>query len=253
MDFSCMLAAKYEIRPLREVMLTNGIYTEPLNMPQLVQVGRAEPVRPNLKALDYAIGLLLQQRMPKWRAEQTKRAALVGRINLKSRAKIMAAYQEDVQLDEDEFSKLKRSVLAIAAKIGMISRRASRDSKVPQTESLLHWIHLANHVQNIFGWGKFQVGNTKVIPVGNLGIYIAIGSKKPDSVLIRPDKTRDAIIYRAAQMFTGGTKLQSCSNCSAPFLAGGVGRDGKKKRADARFCSNTCRITYHNKIRAKAR
>jgi hypothetical protein len=70
---------------------------------------------------------------------------------------------------------------------------------------------------------------------------------------LRPETKRTALIYHAAQLVAGGSRLQHCSHCGGPFLSGGESSDATKKRGDARFCSNKCRSGYHNEMRRKAK
>lgn len=81
-------------------------------------------------------------------------------------------------------------------------------------ESLEYWINAAQDIQTIFS-----------------------------------NDTQAALNYHAAQMIAGGITFQICKNCGTSFFGSGAGHGKIKKRAGARFCSDKCRWTHHNKVR----
>ena len=71
----------------------------------------------------------------------------------------------------------------------------------------------------------------------------------PHNATVRGSAMTFALNYRAAQMIAGGITFQICKNCGTSFFGGGAGHGKIKKRAGARFCSDKCRWTHHNKVR----
>jgi hypothetical protein len=196
--------------------------------------------------MDMAIGLLLQTRMPKWRA------ATLGLGNYDS-----------APVDPDEFAVLERNVLLISRHVGLLSVRAhhAKSSRwyadEAHQESLERWIRLAGSIQAMFDPADESKKPSRGAPgpheevVGKLGVIVAW--RELPSLSIRPETTHDALVYHAAQMIAAGTKFHTCKHCRAPFLGGGAGHGRNKKRADAHFCSDACRWGYHNASRRKTR
>src|SRR5262249_33224748 len=74
---------------------------------------------------------------------------------------------------------------------------------------------------------------------------------KPDGwpvLSFRPRILRDAMRIQLAQSIAGGNAISVCPICGVWFQRGG--RGGDAKRSIARFCSDKCRNTFHNKQRA---
>ena len=258
MDFQCYVG-KYAIMRFDELPEKHQEYINPANMPHLVQVGPAKLIRPSHKALNYAVGLLLQTKMPKW---WTTRAPLdpadpeVRDIIWNQR--VIISDEED-DLDPEEFSKLKKNVLLIARHIGMLSGGGAD----PQTnqdpddvgyvfyhEPLETWIDLAGWIQRIFAIREQKISD---LPVGPLTMFLSSRPRQPISMHIRPQDTHAALLYVAARMIAQGTTFQTCNKCDKPFLEGGERGGRNKKRAGSRFCSDKCRYEYHNEERRKAR
>jgi hypothetical protein len=245
-DFECYVA-KYRVdAPLPPI---EDLDPEPSNMPQLVQVGPANLRKPKPEALSFAVQLLLQTKMPKWRAASIKRyVKLEKRFGVGEAAASNPAYKaaarEPIELDAEEFIRLKRNVLQIARAIGMLH------TDIPPAdgwyESLLEWIKLADWIQSIF---RIEKSSAKFGPqyVGTLDVLLA-----PGSLQIRPQSTYGALIYRAAEMVAHGTTARTCDKCGKPFLEGGERANGNRKRSGSRFCSDKCRYEYHNEARRKA-
>ena len=256
-DFQCYVA-KYEIRPLAWVEGMEDLEPEPSNMPQLVKIGPGKLLKPKPEAVSYAVLLLLQTKMPKWRAAQVER-----NVDLRTRfgpqrapeseSAYRAAASEPIEMDAEEFLKLKLNVLKIARDIGMLhfDIRMLHVGIAPPDgwqESLLYWIELASWVQTIFQTDDEEYEQLGPRAVGNLQILLA-----PGSVQVVPATTNDALIYRAAEMVAHGTTARKCDKCGTPFLEGGERANGNKKRAGSRFCSDKCRYEYHNEARRKAK
>jgi hypothetical protein len=248
MDFQCYLAT-YELR--RPDELPEGdrksIFDSSV-VRRLVQIGRGKLVRPKRKTMDMAVGLLLKTRMPKWTAtKEGQMKAIVGSD---------ATIAKELDPVAEELADLERNVLAISRHIGLLCMPCQEFYRADlgdgfYHESILDWFRLAQWIQQMFGSAR-QTQTNFESPVGSLSIFVSFKSDQTHSIQIRPDRTRDALIYHAAQMIAGGTTFQTCENCGTPFLGGGTGRGGAKKRADARFCSDKCRSSYHNELRRKA-
>ncbi|MGA6929406.1 MAG: hypothetical protein WBZ35_08730, partial [Pseudolabrys sp.] len=84
------------------------------------------------------------------------------------------------------------------------------------------------------------------IAFGHLTICVAFKANGA-SLHLRPENTQAALNYHAAQMIAGGITFQICKNCGTSFF-GGTREDQKASRS-ARFCSDKCRWTHHNKVR----
>lgn len=244
LDFQCYVG-KYEIKRFDELPEKyRKWFNKPSNMPHLVQIGRASLRKPESRALDMAIGLLLKTQMPKWRASKRDDDLDTDRIR----------GSEPVDMDHEEFSKLEKNVLLISRHIGMLHW----GSELPQTdfgppnESLEGWIDLADHIRMMF-FGREahrQLAKDLERIVGRLSIFLSFKSGIA-SAQIRPVCTHDALVYRAAQMIAQGTTSQTCDKCGGPFLGGGERSARNKRREGARFCSDRCRWEYHNEVRRK--
>ena len=64
---------------------------------------------------------------------------------------------------------------------------------------------------------------------------------------LQPPSLLDAIWLQFGQAVTGDADLRFCAQCGNPFEAGG--RSGR--RADAKFCSDECRINYNSLKRSQ--
>src|SRR5262245_1041678 len=245
MDFQCYVG-KYEIKRFDELDKKQQEYIEAANMPHLVQVGPARLIRPSRKALNYAVGLLLQTKMPKWWAANDRFESDHEHARALHQQLIISD-EEDEDFDPEELSLLKRNVLVIARTIGMLTGGGAD----PQTnfevdderyvfyhEPLRAWIWLAAWLQRIFT--IHESNKDFEPPVGPLHVFLSNRPGQPISMHIRPDSTSAALLYVAAGMITRGTVLQTCDKCRTPFLEGGD-RTGKKRRSGSRFCSDKCR------------
>jgi hypothetical protein len=258
-DFQCWVG-KYEIKRFDALDKKYQEYIEAANMPHLVQVGPAKLIRPSSKALSYAVGLLLQTKMPKWWAAEGLDPDPVRAAKMYSQRLIISEEEED--FDPEELSLLKRNVLLIARNIGMLtgggadpqtqaSFEDDEDGYVFYHEPLRAWIDLAGWIQRIFALREHKKDFD--IPIGPLSIFLSNRSGQPISMQIRPDSTNDTLLYIAASMVARGTAVQTCNKCGKPFLEGGERDPRNKKRAGSRFCSDKCRYEYHNEERRKAK
>jgi hypothetical protein len=241
LDFQCYVG-KYEIKRYDE--LDKKFREEPIevaNMPCLVQVGHAKLIRPAPKALNYAVGLLLQTKLSERLAKFIDGAPFI------------ISDEENDDLDPEELSRVQRNVLAIARRIGMLTG-GGPDPQIKfdffYDESLRTWMELAERIQWIFTIRE----NEKEfdIPVGLISIFLS-NRPQPISMHIRARNTHDALLYVAAGMVARGTVVQTCDQCGKAFLEGGERDRRNKKRAGSRFCSDKCRYDYHNEVRRKAR
>lgn len=222
-------------------------------MPHLVQVGPAKLIRPAPKALTYAVGLLLQTKMPKWLAAKGIKPDQIY-------SPVIISDEEDDDLDPEELSTLQRNVLVIARHIGMLTGGGpdpqtnfdiDDDRHVFYHESLRTWMVLAQRLQRIFTIREHEKHFD--LPVGLLDIFLSNRPRQPVSMHIRPGDTHEALLYFAATMIARGTVVQTCDQCGKAFLEGGDRDRRNKKRAGSRFCSDPCRWRYHNEERRKAR
>ncbi|MGB7670273.1 MAG: hypothetical protein WBM31_04230, partial [Pseudolabrys sp.] len=117
-------------------------------------------------------------------------------------------------------------------------------------ESLEHWINAARDIQTMFSdlEASRRLQKDRERAVGHLKILLTLKSNGV-SLHLRPENTQAALNYHAAQMIAGGITFQICKNCGTSFFGGGAGHGKIKKRAGARFCSDKCRWTHHNKVR----
>jgi hypothetical protein len=191
---------------------------------ELVALGKPKLIRPKRRALDLAVGLLLQTPVP-------------GR-------------NEPVQ-NRGELAHLERNALAVAKHIGRLNARHDAYAKYRENESepLQFWLYLAQTIRLMFEGRRPGT----IYPVGKMRINLACKSDGSCFMTVRPDTTLDALVYHAAQMIAKGTISQTCEHCGTTFLSGGTGRGKDKKRGDARFCSDECRWKFHNESRRRAR
>jgi hypothetical protein len=234
MDFHAYVAAAYELRSADELPVSRAAKYRAwhFGLRYLVPVGNPRLVRPRRKALDFAVGLLLRTPKPPLTSDEEDRKKEIP--------------------NADEVAHLERNSLAIAKHIGLL--KAGRDpensySSEDNHESLLSWLQLAQSIQLMFDGppGATELG------VGRLAIYLAYKPDKSRSMAVRPESTREVLIYHAAQMIAKGTESRTCEHCGTTFLSGGTGRGKDKKRGDARFCSDECRWKFHNESRRRAR
>jgi hypothetical protein len=241
MDFQCYVG-RYELRRIDELSEKDRKYiSDSPNVRRLVQVGRAKLMRPKREALDMAVGLLLKTRMPKW-----VNAMVASDATL---AKEMAP-------EADELADLERNVLAISRHVGMLKAGWKTDPEIETDlgyrhhESILDWFRVARWIQEMFGRAARLKRGFDSPTLSTLRLFIGHKSDGTHSIHIRPDSTKDALVYHAARMIAGGTTFQTCEHCGEPFLGGGMGRGAK--RGDARFCTDKCRSAFHNEARRKA-
>lgn len=108
--------------------------------------------------------------------------------------------------------------------------------------------------QNKFGRRKeVQWPHPAAQMVGEIGVFLVPGDDGKPVLALRPNSLNEALALYAARMRAMGTTFQLCEHCHIPFLSGGEGRGGGKRRGDARFCSDECRYSYHNELRRKTR
>ena len=254
MDFQCHVAT-YELRRADELAAKQGrpIF-EPPNMPHLVAASRAKVLRPTRQAMNLAVGLLLRTQMPKWHAAQKRRAQefaeLAQRFGPESAIKQQSS--DPIDLDAEEFSNLERNVFLISRHIGLLRQHEFlpdfEKNGIPIHESLEHWINAAQDIQTIFSSREARRGLQGDMAFGHLTICLAFKANGV-SLHLRPENTQAALMYHAAQMIAGGITFQICKNCGTSFFGGGAGHGKNKKRAGARFCSDKCRWTHHNRVR----
>jgi hypothetical protein len=213
--------------------------------------------------MSMAVGLLLQARMPKWQvAERVRRRRhsefLRGRSVAERNDALWELIQEEADMDADEFAKFGKIVLAISRHLGLLHSADDPQYQFPggyvRAEPLTNWIDLAVDIQLMFFGREAQKRLQQDVEraFGRFRLHLSYTSSGP-AVSIRPDDMRSALVYHASQMIAKGTALQTCRNCKEPFLGGGHSHNGNKKRADARFCSERCRWTYHNEVRRKTK
>jgi hypothetical protein len=238
MDFQTYVWPAYEVRPdpPRKPVPEEELFL--LNARVIVPVGEGRLVRPTLKAVDFTIGLLLRTPLAKPHPKD-------GLPNP----------------DADQIAVLERNAVAIARRVGLLStlHRLARTTEPPfpadlnrrfvkdERDRLIKWHNLAETIQTTFGRPPSQLHE---IPIGLLHVYMSFQSGGSRSMVLRPERTGEALIYRAAQLASSGAKLQRCEKCSGQFLIGGPRTRGKKKEG-ARFCSEQCRWDYNNARRKR--
>jgi hypothetical protein len=243
LDFQWHIAT-YELRHVHELPPKDQkIIENKTPLRHLVQTGTPKLVRPKREALDMAVRVLLEKRIPK----------------------LMSAYERGLfirwvptasKLDPAEVSILEKNVLLLVPYIGMLSLAGDHSIKnAPgylRHESLDEWISLATTIQNMFTGRHHgrELDRDRDRWVDRLSIYLSYKDGRT-SMSLRPETKRAALVYHAAQLIAGGSRLQNCGHCGGPFLSGGESSDATKKRGDARFCSNKCRSAYHNEQRRK--
>lgn len=281
-DFQCW-AGKYEIKRFNELPEKTKLaafaaevyessaaeflesdFDAPPDAPYLVQVGTAKSLKPDRKALDHAVGLLLQTKISKLqRAERDRWSDIRKRLkSATSRRRELSELDkfraEPINFDPDQLSALQRNVLAIARCIGMLNveggipDRDEFDSNFIPCESLSNWIAAARTIQLIFDLRdeELDLPPQMIAPHDHLNLLL---SNHPVVLHVQPSSTRAALVYHAAQMVAQETTSQTCEKCGKLFLEGGERDPRNKKRAGSRFCSDKCRYEYHNEARRKAK
>lgn len=227
-------------------------------MPYLARVGPSKLVKPRPEALNKAVDLLLLVRMPKWHAERERIVQELKNQNLGSSRERRKAYRKalhTIEMDHDEFAALEKVVLAISRQLGRLREYPPEKvspSQAPSGESFKDWIDLADLIQSMFKGqeDRHRLNQDLERSFGRLTIYLSFKSGIA-SMQLRPESTRAALIYCAAQRVAKGASLQACKHCGSPFVSGGEPGPSKKKRGGAQFCSNKCRSSYHNELRRK--
>jgi hypothetical protein len=74
-------------------------------------------------------------------------------------------------------------------------------------------------------------------------VFLQFGAHTP-SLVLRPATLIDALRLQMADFFSDGNAVAACIECGKTFAT------GEARRADAKFCSDSCRFRYHNKRRA---
>jgi hypothetical protein len=228
--------------------------------PLLVQVGPAQRITPKREALEMAIRLLLKTKIPKQSISLKRHIEMqVDEIRLDDRAAVKwAQMRKRLSSSRADFTDIGKAALIIAGHLGMLDMSGGEDDPITglgyrRYQSLDRWAKLADEIQAIFYGREIR----KRIPTNfvlssfhTLRIVLTYVGTGVSMHLLPPD-TGTALIYYAAQMVAAGTKLQNCEHCHLPFLSGGEGRGGGKRRRDARFCSDECRWQFHNEARRK--
>jgi hypothetical protein len=154
-------------------------------------------------------------------------------------------------LVERERTPIHKAALTIARAIGGLL-----DPRENDREPIEKWEEFADYLRGIFkGEHKdfLYSDHDPTLLVGEVGIFLVRDKTGKLGVALRPEDLAQALILYAARMVAIGTRSHTCENCGNLFLSGGVGRGKDKKRADARFCSDRCRWTYHNEQNRKSR
>jgi hypothetical protein len=219
MDFECRVAT-YELWRADKLAAKQGKPTfEPPNMPHLVAISRAKVVRPTRQALNLAVGLLLRTQMPKWHAAKKRRTQEFAKLarSLGREGAIKQQSSDPIDLDAEEFSNLERNVFLISSHIGLLREREFfpdfEKEGIVIHESLEHWIDAARDIQTMFSdlEKSRRLQEDKERAVGHLTISLALKSNGV-SLHLRPENTRAALIYHAAQMIADGMTFQDlCS------------------------------------------
>jgi hypothetical protein len=89
--------------------------------------------------------------------------------------------------------------------------------------------------------------------VGDIGVFLVPDQEGRPIFQLKPASLQEALKLCAAMMMAKGTAFRNCEHCNTPFLSGGEGRGGGKRRGDARFCSDECRWRHHNEVRRKTK
>ena len=225
MDFQAYVAAGYELRRADEFPERIDPHS---GLRHLVPVGKPRLVRPRRKALDFAVGLLLQTPKPPLTSGRNPNA--------------------------DEIVHLERNALAIAKHVGLLTAQRDPQNSYSKRgehnhESLWWWLRLAQVIESMFR----RPAQAAEFPVGSLTLYHACKPDGSRSMAVRPRSIEGVLTYHAAQMSAKGTESRTCEHCGTTFLSGGAGRGTDKKRSGSRFCSDECRWRHHNESRRKAR
>jgi hypothetical protein len=105
-----------------------------------------------------------------------------------------------------------------------------------EINSMKRWIFLIGDKTAPRGRSLSSIGTST-------NVFLQFGSPHP-SLVLQPAGLIDAMRLQMAKFFSGGNELATCTECTELFAIGSA------KRADAKFCSDSCRFRYHNKRRA---
>jgi hypothetical protein len=163
-------------------------------------------------------------------------------------------------LVEHEKIPMHKVALTIARAVGVLNLHDSvRSEHILRSGGRLRdrideWEWLQDYLRGIFR-GEHKdfdyVDNIPMPRIGEVGVFLGRDKAGELEVALRPTDLAQALILYAARMVSTGTTFNTCEHCGNPFLSGGAGRGKSKKRADARFCSASCRWTHHNKLKSK--
>jgi hypothetical protein len=185
---------------------------------RIVLVGKARKIRPTSKAMQEAVKLLIErERIPlPFHEVALKIAQAIG----------LFAPDHDRLWNWENMSTRLRMISEGRAYVRDEKNRYGRKKAV-------QWPHPAAQL------------------VGEIGVFLVPNAEGKPVLSLKPDSPNDALVLYAAHMRANGTTFQLCEHCNIPFLSGGEGRGGGKRRGDARFCSDECRYSYHNEMRRK--
>jgi hypothetical protein len=216
MDFQASVAPAYEL------------LHRPRSDPLVQSVGKSRLIRPTRNAMDDAVRRLLGTSLPKLRP-------------IEWRGKSPEA---------DQIAALEQNVLAITRRTGLLNSELHPGTAY-ERERMSDWLFLAQAIQWMFS-GRQHDGSVQSdeLFVADLSVYVSFKSGRPDSMVVRPACTRDALMYCAAQMIASGTRPQQCKWCKGQFFIGGPRARGKKKEG-SRFCQEQCRWDYNNARRKR--
>jgi len=180
--------------------------------------GDFELIRPTNQAMDMAVRLLVEHKQPL--------PTVVHRI-----ARVMGGLGQNGR----RIDNLSRWLM-LEIKLRKMFEARSPAFTLPGLRRL--WAGRADEAETTTNY-QFRV-DVHLVPDGK-------GHRR---LALKPGDLAEALILHAARKIATGTKFQVCDQCKGPFLTGGAAGT-KRKRSDARFCSDPCRWSFNNERRRK--
>jgi hypothetical protein len=253
----------YEIWGADQINARDRFKYDDLDTPHLVQTGPATERAIKSEALDMAVRLLLDAKLPRqpFGSSQKEFIDLMSDDILHGEEVAVKKHAERrsgvTRLPREAFAEFENTVLKVAGRIGMLGQlggpQPKTDSGYLRHESLERWLTAADSIHAMFYGADARRALPKdfVLSFGKLDILIGYRAGETE-MRLRPEGLSSALFHHAGQMIARGTKLQDCENCHKPFLSGGTARGGGKRRGDARFCRDECRYSFHNEMRRRS-
>ena len=133
---------------------------------------------------------------------------------------------------------LARGVEFFAQLYGLLLSQDGDSESLDFWAALIYWLD-----QNTSG----ERPRSKPIKLGTIQASIIPSASGVPILKLVPRDLASAILVQMGQSLASGSKVVACAACGTYFEVGA----GAGRRADAKFCSDSCRYRQHNYYKAK--